>query len=994
MSKTASLVYPFNTTTLDTSVWSPFTGAGASLFYTTSGVQVVFPSSSTSSTDGDIGTINTYDLTNSYVLLEIISVLSGSAADSTLSINLNANNKLIFQVENGTLYAGILNAGSRTNPWSASFDSINHKWWRIREASGYVYWETSADGNTWTTRYHVADPFSLTAISIDIAGTSYGVVANAGTFQFANLNNPPVLSNPVTYFFDGFEAGNDSAWAYNSIDTGNSISFSASYADFGNYGARYAVVSGQRSAYDAFTLAYAVPKLSSRFYFYIEQGMSIPTGDQWMIAALEGSLTDAGHQFGDCVQVQIYPPDVNGNFPIHLIYVNSSGTYVDLGAFGTVTVNTWHYFEITADIGSGTIKSWLDGQQYANQSSLLFNQTDFFYFRFGSFFSTSGVVGAIRGDNIQLSNHYNGPTITPLPINTNGIVAPSLIFASGFETGDISEWATSQYHQGNTLDVTQQSSLFGAFGLDVNLAGEGSGIAFLTENLSTSYPQLNIRWYMELQSNFTMPVGGDYYNILNIKSATQNSGNAYGDIMNISLGPNSSGIFTFGFTYINKSFSYIYTAVPVLVYAGVRHCVEMHLSLLNDEVTVWVDGTQVFSASNLPFGNTSIGQVNFGSAYSSNDVSGDVFYDNFIIAQQYIGVDFTPPTPKYVNTPANLNSLQYYIQIDTLDTNFKLVSNPDVNLQDYILSGSVTAQNSGTRRKVSLQVLSDIPTRWRLYRYKIYYVFVDMYGNETAYPLGVFIPQNPSVQDDGTGFQLTYDMFDQSQILKLKKLPQPLVFASGSSLLAAFNTIMSACGITLLNATDPGFTFGQAYAFDAGKTYQEVLDTLVGAFTADWYFDSNGYATLVPLLDPSSAPIVYDFERNLASVMMDKTRSIDQSKYYNSVTVVGGSISYPYYYYNTNAAEIQANGGVEVNYYEKNNALTDTTQTNAYGDRLLSYGPRFGETVQIDTYPLPSVDVYDVIKVDGIRYQVTGFTLDFDLKPMQINARRGILLSQ
>lgn len=67
-----------------------------------------------------------------------------------------------------------------------------HRWWRIRHGSGRIYWETSADGTTWTTRRTLTGVPSwviTSAVSIQLDSSR-----NGGTndyTQFDNVNLAP-----------------------------------------------------------------------------------------------------------------------------------------------------------------------------------------------------------------------------------------------------------------------------------------------------------------------------------------------------------------------------------------------------------------------------------------------------------------------------------------------------------------------------------------------------------------------------------------------------------------------------------------------------------------------------------------------------------------------------------------------------------------------------------------------------------------------------------
>ncbi|MFB7219335.1 hypothetical protein [Streptomyces sp. NPDC056227] len=67
-------------------------------------------------------------------------------------------------------------------PADVTFSEIDHRWMRIREASGQVYWETSPDGWEWTVRRTLATPSWVTSQSLVV---SFNAVRTGGTGDYA-----------------------------------------------------------------------------------------------------------------------------------------------------------------------------------------------------------------------------------------------------------------------------------------------------------------------------------------------------------------------------------------------------------------------------------------------------------------------------------------------------------------------------------------------------------------------------------------------------------------------------------------------------------------------------------------------------------------------------------------------------------------------------------------------------------------------------------------
>lgn len=195
-----SLTDPFNQITLDTSKWVEFLAGSATTTYALSGAQVNYPASTTAATDGDISSITTWSLINSYGYVRVLAVpLAAGITDAEMRFQINSSNYLRWVYESGTLYAQYNVAGVKTTAFSVTYNSSTHLWWQIREGTGNglggtpgtVYWDTSSDGINWTNRASVADPITLTALTVLIAGLGTGNDSNPGAFKWNNFNTAP-----------------------------------------------------------------------------------------------------------------------------------------------------------------------------------------------------------------------------------------------------------------------------------------------------------------------------------------------------------------------------------------------------------------------------------------------------------------------------------------------------------------------------------------------------------------------------------------------------------------------------------------------------------------------------------------------------------------------------------------------------------------------------------------------------------------------------------
>jgi hypothetical protein len=91
---------------------------------------------------------------------------------------------------NGTLYFREIASGGTVDT-NVAYNATNHKFWRVRESAGTIYWETSPDSQTWTTQRSKAEDPSvlLTMMKAQLLGYWTGSGA-PGVILFSQFNLP------------------------------------------------------------------------------------------------------------------------------------------------------------------------------------------------------------------------------------------------------------------------------------------------------------------------------------------------------------------------------------------------------------------------------------------------------------------------------------------------------------------------------------------------------------------------------------------------------------------------------------------------------------------------------------------------------------------------------------------------------------------------------------------------------------------------------------
>jgi PKD repeat protein len=175
--------------TIDTGKWSQYTPGSQSI---SGGRFTVVPVV----TYSDIASIASFNLLGTSVFVEVPTVPNVSDGTTqayfTVRNALDSSYKIEFTWINNNLIVQRASGGASTQVLSAAYNATNHRWWRIREASGTIYFDTSANGSTWTNFTSVLSSavtgFTPGAVKVAIGAGFYGAGPTPGTAQFDNVN--------------------------------------------------------------------------------------------------------------------------------------------------------------------------------------------------------------------------------------------------------------------------------------------------------------------------------------------------------------------------------------------------------------------------------------------------------------------------------------------------------------------------------------------------------------------------------------------------------------------------------------------------------------------------------------------------------------------------------------------------------------------------------------------------------------------------------------
>ncbi|MCC6994427.1 MAG: hypothetical protein IT370_07350 [Deltaproteobacteria bacterium] len=128
-----------------------------------------------------------FDLQSSMLTVRLAqSVNPATSALATLRIEVPGH-YADLTVQNGQLGVGYDDMTLAT----MTYVPATHRWLRLRESAGQLFWETSADGVTFTPRLTRATPFAVSAVVVAMEAYSGAGFAAPGGAQWDDYNLPP-----------------------------------------------------------------------------------------------------------------------------------------------------------------------------------------------------------------------------------------------------------------------------------------------------------------------------------------------------------------------------------------------------------------------------------------------------------------------------------------------------------------------------------------------------------------------------------------------------------------------------------------------------------------------------------------------------------------------------------------------------------------------------------------------------------------------------------
>lgn len=213
----------------------------------------------------------------------------------------------------------------------------------------------------------------------------------------------------------------------------------------------------------------------------------------------------------------------------------------------------------------------------------------------------------------------------------------TILFSDGFEEGNLSAWSGTEYGSGGSAPKVESSVVHsGVYACLQALSGEAGAYSGCNKVLGSSYNALHARAYVLFSA---LPTGNA--NFVQVAPDICTTGDAQ-DLVVVWLRNNGSGVYWSIYWTVNGG-STNYALSNVTPITGIWYCVEVYVNLANGmgEVTLWVNGTKLVDVTGLSNGTYSASEV-LTDAYCINGLAVNVYVDDVVVADSYIGPMYTP----------------------------------------------------------------------------------------------------------------------------------------------------------------------------------------------------------------------------------------------------------------------------------------------------------------------------------------------------------------
>lgn len=448
-------------------------------------------------------------------------------------------------------------------------------------------------------------------------------------------NTPTVTSTPGAsdlIFADGFESGNLLAWSSSVTDSGD-LGVTSGAALFGDYGLQI-VIDDNNAIYITDETPNAATRYRVRFYFN-PNSITMTNGDLHYIFFGYKNTTDP--------VVRLAFRRSNNVYQIGAEAAANNGTSWTNAGWTTIT-DAPHALELdwqaaTSGNSNGQLTLWIDGIQQANVTGIANDTRAIDRGRIGAITGIdTGTRGTYYIDAFESrATTYIGlidtatptatstpagtftPTATPTPSETPSVL--DLIFADGFESGNLSAWSSSVADWGD-LSVTSGASLHGSYGLQAVI--NDNNAMYVTDETPDAATRYRARFYFDPNS-ITMDNGDLHYIFYGYAGITTG-------VVRLEF-RYSAGAYQIRAAAINNGSTWTNTGWFSISDAPHAFEIDWQASTSgnsNGQLTLWIDGTQQANLTGLANDTRVIDRGRIGAITGiDSGTRGTYYFDSF-----------------------------------------------------------------------------------------------------------------------------------------------------------------------------------------------------------------------------------------------------------------------------------------------------------------------------------------------------------------------------
>ena len=330
-----------------------------------------------------------------------------------------------------------------------------------------------------------------------------------------------------------------------------------------------------------------------------------------------------------------------------------------------------------------------------------------------------------------------------------------------------------------------------------------------------------------------------------------------------------------------------------------------------------------------------------------------------------------------------------YSRIDKLDADERLLEQKESVL---MAGGSVDCSTGSTQRQCRFDLQEKLPDDWQGNRWKLWYGYKGRDDTEIIYiPLGVFIPVNPRDRVQAGAWVSNYQGTDKSKLFFDYKIPSPVDWPSGTTIYAIVTYCCGVVGETRPNIAPDLGTIAAPFTFEENTSLGTILGTLLSGRNAEWFYDREGVMIVRNIQNISGKDPVLTLDP-ADPIEFESEREVDDTTYFNAVTVVGGKSDTDIYRSSIqdDAAIVRAGGRIVREYFKLEGAV-EQTHVDAVAAAYLKEGVLLPFTISQKNLVIPDLEVGDIIQRTDRRFKVKWFNVPLGIDTQTIKGGEVLL---